>query len=297
MPRGGGLRCGLAAVLGLVTALGSATVLESATVIGTVLGTAAPAGAEGTAPAICTSSRHPTLAAQLSSGILAALQGRSSAVGLRVYDRRTGLTCRLHPHWHFASASVIKVTILSALLRKLQEEHSELSAQQRVLATEMITESDNDAASDLWADVGRPSLQHFLDLAKMRKTVLGPGGEWGLTLITAQDEMTLLKLLTAKNSVLSTASRHYVLSLMAQVIPAQRWGVPAGAPADVTVHVKNGWLPLPTHGWRINSLGTFSGHGRDYMIVMLTMNNPTMAYGVDTIQGVAEVIHRELNPG
>ena len=65
----------------------------------------------------------------------------------------------------------------------------------------------------------------------------------------------------------------------------------------MTVHVKNGWLPLETHGWRINSIGTFSGHGRDYMIVMLTMDNPTMAYGIDTIQGAAEVINRELNPG
>jgi hypothetical protein len=64
----------------------------------------------------------------------------------------------------------------------------------------------------------------------------------------------------------------------------------------VTAHVKNGWLPLQTHGWRINSIGSFSGHGRDYMIVMLTMDNPTMAYGIDTIQGAAEVINRDLNP-
>ena len=84
---------------------------------------------------------------------------------------------------------------------------------------------------------------------------------------------------------------------MAHVVSSERWGVTAGAPDDVTVHVKNGWLPLQTHGWRINSIGSFSGHGRDYMIVMLTMDNPTMAYGIDTIQGAAEVINRELNPG
>ena len=34
----------------------------------------------------------------------------------------------------------------------------------------------------------------------------------------------------------------------------QRWGVPAGAPGKVTVHVKNGWLPYPVH-WHINSIG------------------------------------------
>jgi hypothetical protein len=97
--------------------------------------------------------------------------------------------------------------------------------------------------------------------------------------------------------VLSAASCGYVLNLMAHVIPSERWGVPAGAPADVTVHVKNGWLPQPTHAWRINSIGSFSGHGRDYMIVVLTWNNPTMTYGIDTVQAVAEVINRDLNPG
>ena len=249
------------------------------------------------APGICQSARHPVIAAQLSRRILAALAGRSSVVGLAVDDRVTGLTCRYHPRWHFDSASVVKVTILSALLRKLQQEHRSLTAEQRALATEMITVSDNDAASTLWAETGYPSLQHFLDLAGMTETVLGPDGYWGLTLITAHDELALLQLLTSTNSVLTTASRDYVLGLMARVVSYERWGVPAGAPTDVTVHVKNGWLPLPTHGWRINSIGSFSGAGKDYMIVVLTDDNPTMAYGVDTVQDVAEVINHALNPG
>jgi Beta-lactamase enzyme family len=248
-------------------------------------------------PGICQSARHPVIAAQLSRRILAALAGRSSVVGLAVDDRVTGITCKLRPHWQFDSASVVKVTILSALLRKLQQEHRSLTAQQRKLATEMITVSDNNAASTLWAETGYPSLQHFLDLAGMKETVLGPDGYWGLTLITAHDELTLLQLLTSANTVLTAASRDYVLGLMTRVVSYERWGVPAGAPTDVTVHVKNGWLPLPTHGWRINSIGSFSGAGQDYMIVVLTDDNPTMAYGVDTVQDVAEVINHALNPG
>jgi Beta-lactamase enzyme family len=251
-------------------------------------------GASAAASSICQSARHPALAARLSSGILSALTGRSSAVGLTVYDRVTGVTCKLHPHWHMDSASVVKVTILSALLRK---EHGNLTATQKQLATQMITVSDNNAASALWAETGPTSLQNFLNLAGMQETQLGPDGYWGLTQITAHDEMTLLKLLTSKNSVLSAASCGYVLNLMAHVIPSERWGVPAGAPTNVTVHVKNGWLPQPTHGWRIHSIGSFSGHGRDYMIVVLTWNNTTMTYGVDTVQAVAEVINHALNPG
>jgi beta-lactamase class A len=285
--------------LGLVVAFGLSTALY-----------ATPAGAQVTqaslvsqspppaaAPGICQSARHPVIAARLSSRILVALAGRSSVVGLAVDDRITGITCKLRPHWQFDSASVVKVTILSALLRKLQQEHRSLTAAQRKLATEMITVSDNDAASTLWAETGYPSLQHFLDLAGMNETVLGPDGYWGLTLITAHDELTLLQLLTSTNTVLTTASRNYALGLMARVVSYERWGVPAGAPTDVTVHVKNGWLPLATHGWRINSIGSFSGSGKNYMIVMLTDDNPTMEYGVDTVQAVAEIINHALNPG
>jgi Beta-lactamase enzyme family len=249
--------------------------------------------------ATCSSAagRHRALAARLAAGITAALRGRGSVVGLAVDDRRTGVSCRLHSGWHFASASVVKVTILGALLRKLKAEHRYLTRAQVKLTTEMITESDNAAASALWAEVGRRSMQRFLDLAGMSHTRLGLGGYWGLTQITAHDELTLLKLLTGRNRVLDRAARDYALKLMAEVIPAQRWGVPAGAPADLTVHVKDGWLPLAAHGWHINSIGSFSGHGRDYMIVVLTLDNPTMGYGVETIQDVAEVINRDLNPG
>ncbi len=298
-----GLRAGgLVTAFGLVTAVcagpASAQALDAGNA-GTGAGAHASArgAANATTAGICTSAAHPGLAARLSGEITAALRGRSSVAGLAVDDPVTGLTCRLHPDWHFASASVVKVTILSALLRKLQQEHRSLTAEQRELATEMITVSDNDAASALWAQTGRPALQHFLDLAGMRETELGPGGYWGLTQITAHDELTLLELLTSNNAVLTAASRSYVLGLMARVVSYERWGVPAGAPTGLTVHVKNGWLPLPAHGWRINSIGSFSGHGSDYMIVVLTMDNPTMAYGVDTVQDVAEVINRALNPG
>lgn len=89
----------------------------------------------------------------------------------------------------------------------------------------MITRSDN-AASALWAKLGRSYLQHFLSLAGMRQTVLGPGGYWGLAQVPAHDEMLLLRLLLTANTVLSGNSRAYALGLMTQVISSQRWGVP-----------------------------------------------------------------------
>ena len=245
----------------------------------------------------CRSAAHPRLAARLSRDIRAALRGRSSTVALRVQDKSEDLNCWLNATMHVDSASIVKVEILGTLLREAQTQHRRLTASEVRLARLMITESDNDAASDLWAHVGRGRLRYFLGQAGMKQTRLGPGGYWGLTQVTAHDELLLLNLLMYPNTVLDAASRSFALSLMAQVIPAQRWGVPAGAPADLTVHVKNGWLPLATHGWRINSIGCFTGHRRGYSIVVLTEDNPTMAYGITTIQRAAEVIHPQLNPG
>ena len=161
----------------------------------------------------------------------------------------------------------------------------------------MITQSDNTAASALWADTGRTWLRRFMTRAKMTHTHLDPGGAWGLTRITADDETRLLWLLLKANRVLSTSSRHYALALMAEVTPSQRWGVPAGAPQSLLVHVKNGWLPLAPYGWRINSIGAFTGDGQRYSIVVLTQDNPTMEYGVDTVEAIARAVNRALNPG
>jgi hypothetical protein len=138
------------------------------------------------------------------------------------------------------------------------------------------------------------SLQRFLDLAKMDQTRLGQDGYWGLTQVTAHDEMLLLQLLAQPNPVLSAASRSYQLGLMSRVISGQRWGTPVGAPQDVTVQVKNGWLP-ESSGWHINSIGAFTGSNKNYLIAVLTDDNPSEQYGIDTIQAVARAVHRDLN--
>ena len=237
---------------------------------------------------------YRSLESKLSADIKSALRGRDGDHAVTVYDRVTSVYCALNAARHFDSASVVKAIILAALLRWHQETREPLSANEKHLATLMITESDNDAATDLWNELGMTRLRHFLDLAKMNQTELGTDGYWGLTQITAHDEMLLLELLTVPSSVLDDYSRSYELGLMAKVISWERWGTPAGAPTDVTVHVKNGWLPDDT-GWHINSIGAFTGHGKNYMITVLTDHNPSEQYGIDTIENVARPVHRDIN--
>jgi beta-lactamase class A len=244
---------------------------------------------------ICTAPpARKALAAALSAGIQDALHGRAGHHAVTVYDTVTKVSCYIDSGRHFDSASIVKAIILGALLRWHQETGRPLTAAEKEKARLMITQSDNDAATALWDEVGMGRLQHFLDLAKMHQTQLGQAGYWGLTQVTAHDEMLLLELLAMPNSVLTASSRSYELGLMAKVISGQRWGTPAGAPAGISVHVKNGWLPDDT-GWHINSIGVFTGKDKDYLIAVLTDDNPSEQYGINTIERVARLVHKDLN--
>jgi hypothetical protein len=254
---------------------------------------AAPASAATTPAVSCTSSKA-ALATKLQTDITAALANRGGTVAVGLYDRSTNTTCSLRATSSFDSASVVKVTVLATLLWDAKKHNRYLTDTEAALAKAMITKSDNDATTKLWKQLGMTKIKGFLTAAGMTKTVPGADGYWGLTQINVTDEQKLLKLITAKNSVLSDNSRAYILKLMGEVISSQRWGTPYGRPSGVSWHVKNGWLQRSTHGWRVHSVGTFTGGGHDYMITVLTWGNSTMDYGITTIQGVAKVIHKDL---
>jgi beta-lactamase class A len=257
----------------------------------TATATAASSSAICTAPA-----KYAPLATKLSKDIAAAIRGRSGSIAIRVEDVRTGVECRYNEGRRSHSASVVKATILAALLYWRQQTHTSLTSTEKSEATLMIEYSDNDAATYLWNDVGHARLNQFIKAATMTETELNSGGYWGLSEITARDELQLVRLLTEHNSVLTNSSRAYELNLMNHVVSYERWGVPAGAPSGLTVYVKNGWLNDPVL-WVINSIGAIEGHGRDYKMAILTYDNPNEQYGINTVQAIAEAANRDLNAG
>jgi hypothetical protein len=261
-----------------------------------ITGVAAAAPAAAATPTVSCTSSKAALATKLKKDITAALVGRKGTIAVGLYDRTTNTTCTLRASSAYDSASVVKVTVLATLLWDAKKHNRYLTTRETTLAKAMITQSDNNATTTLWKQLGMTKIKGFLTAAGMTRTVPGANGYWGLTQINVTDEQKLLKLITAKNTVLSDNSRAYILKLMNQVISSQRWGTPAGAPSTVTVHVKNGWLQRATNGWRVHSVGTFNGGGHDYMISVLTHGNSTMSYGVTTIQNVAKAIHKDLVP-
>ncbi|KUN82345.1 serine hydrolase [Streptomyces griseoruber] len=269
----------------------------AATALGTgvlITGVATAAPATAVTPTVSCTSSKAALASKLKRDITAALANRKGTVAVGLYDRSTKTTCTLRASTAYDSASVVKVTVLATLLWDAQKTNRALTSTEKSLATKMITQSDNTSTSTLWRQLGMTKIKGFLAAAGMTQTKPGADGYWGLTQITVTDEQKLLKLVTASNTVLTTASRTYISTLMGKVISSQRWGTPYGRPSNVTWHVKNGWLSRATHGWRVHSVGTFKGGGHDYMITVLTQDNSTMNYGITTIQGVAKVIHKDL---
>ena len=229
------------------------------------------------------------------------MSSRAGVVLAAVYDLRTGQTWQFGPGQPQDEASVVKLDVLETLLAERGRSGTELSAGDQTLAEQMIEDSDNDAATSLWYEVGGASgIRSFNTAAGLADTAPSscvncpgfPWPGWGLTTTIPGDQLTLLRALVEPNPLLTNAERGYALSLMENVTPAQRWGVSGGVPAQATVALKNGWLPLNStdSDWQINSVGWISGSGRDYLMAVLTTGNPTEQYGIDTIDQLGALV-------
>jgi beta-lactamase class A len=215
------------------------------------------------------------------------LADRSGHVTAAVYDIDTGQEYLYKPQYAMKTASTIKVDILATALHQAQVAHHPLPANEAAAAVPMITQSDNNAASNLYDDIGGWSaIGPFDKSIGMTRTTPNPEGYFGETFTTAADQITLLKQIMLPGGELSPASRRYEYELMRHVIPSQRWGITGGVPANARVAIKNGWLPEST-GWHVNSIGRVQGDNRNYLIAVYTEWDPSWDYGIDTIERVA----------
>jgi beta-lactamase class A len=235
----------------------------------------------------------PPRAELFDPGLVASLDARAGIISASVLDLSTGDLYDYRPGQQDITASIVKVQILGTLLQQAAAQGRALTGGEQALAAEMIEQSDNDAATAVWNEVGQaPAVLSFDRSVGMTSTV--PSFAWGLTVTTADDQITLLRHLVLANAALSTASRDYALSLMRSVVTSEDWGVSAGAAPGSMVALKNGWLPVGTT-WQVNSVGWVSGSGRDYLIAVLTSGDPSEEYGIGSISEVAEAAWAALD--
>jgi hypothetical protein len=217
---------------------------------------------------------------------------RHGAISVAVYDSVTKHELIVDPKVRGRTASIVKVDILETLLHRTG---GHLSEEQRETATSMIENSDNDSATDLWnQDGGAPGVAAYNTDLGLKQTT--PNVDWGLTTTSAADQVTLVRELLHSSSLLTNSGRRFQRTLMRHVEADQQWGISAGPPSTAAVGIKNGWLPVTEDNnlWAVNSIGWVNGSGKRYIIAVLTQHEPSMDYGIDSIEHLARTVWRHM---
>lgn len=279
----------------LRTALPAAVALAVLATLSAPLST--PAGAApvtAVTPRPAAAAKAPTVDEKaLTKKLRAYLATRRGSASVSFRDLQTGQWYTYRPGTKFATASVVKVDILAALLLRHQRAGTSITAKERKLASRMIRKSDNAATDVLWARIGGwkglAKANRSLGMVATSKPLVR---RWGSVQTTAADQVRLLRELSDPHSVLTKPSRDYVFTLMRRVVPTQRWGVPAAADRRTTAAVKDGWAPqLVDDGrWEINSIGRIRVDGRLVAVAILTRKNPDAAYGRKTAARLARLV-------
>jgi hypothetical protein len=214
------------------------------------------------------------------------LSGRSGRTAFAIVDSE-GRVAGVNIHRTFVSASVVKAMLLVAYLRKLDAQHRGLDSGSRAILYPMIHVSDNSAATATWRRVGDPALYRLARAARM--TDFSIVGIWARAQISPADQA---RFFFEMDSLVPPQFRGYARSLLSGIAGFESWGIPAVA--------RPGWHVFFKGGWRGTGLGQLvhqvarleRGRTRFGMAVM-TDGDPSMGYGISTIQGVtARLISR-----
>jgi hypothetical protein len=190
---------------------------------------------------------------------------------------------------------MVKVDILADLLYESQQRGRPLSAKQLTLAFNMIEDSNDRAATVLWAQIGgRDAIDAFNQLIGFKETI--PSWSWGDIDTTPLDQLQLLKVIALPNAILDNASRRYEMGLLENVIPSERFGLGWGSPSRAVVGVKDGYYREAATGWQLNTTGFVKYRGRFYLATIMCGDNPDEDYGISTLTTVSSDIWKYLKP-
>jgi Beta-lactamase enzyme family len=178
----------------------------------------------------------------------------------------------------FAMASVLKAMLMTAYLRRVDDRP--LNAGDRALLRPMIRRSDNATATQIRNLVGNGALVRLARRAGMTRFRVHP--IWGLSLTTVRDQ-TLFFLRLER--LLPDRHEAYALRLLRTIVPSQRWGIAQVIPDGWTLHFKGGWGSGT--GAVDHQVGLLRRGEDRVAIAVMTVNNPTHAYGKATLEGVA----------
>ncbi len=213
------------------------------------------------------------------------LSSRAGRTAFAVVDSE-GRESGLHEHWTFVSASVVKAMLLVAYLRRLHDrgQHSVDSYSNSFLYP-MIHVSDNAAATQTWSIVGDSGLYAVAHAAGMQDFSIV--GIWANAQISAYDQA---KFFFEMDSLIPHEFVGYARNLLSTIAGYESWGIPAIArPRGYQAFFKGGWRGTGL-GQLVHQVARLEGHKRTFSIAVMTDGDPSMGYGIDTIQGVTAAL-------
>ena len=210
-------------------------------------------------------------------------------------DPRSGCTWHLNPGVRVTTASVVKVEVGAGVLLRAQRQGRGLTASEQSRLWPMITESANPPTTELWNSLGGAPGMTQLDrtFGLVNTTQVSPS--WGITSTTAADQVHLLRqVVLGEGGILDAAHRAPLVQAMGSVVPSQRWGVTAGAPAGTVVRQKNGFADSACCDWRVNSVGVVEHVGGPIVLAVLSDRWASMAQGIPAVETVARAVNESV---
>ena len=154
-----------------------------------------------------------------------------------------------------------------------------MRAGDRALLSPMVRWSDNAAASQVRNLVGNAAVVRLARRVGMTRFAIA--SIWGLSRITARDQTRFFLHI---DRFVPRRHRAYALHLLRTVVPSQRWGLARAIPHGWRLHFKGGWGSGT--GAVDHQVGLLR-HGRHRVaIAVLTVGNPSHAYGTATLEGM-----------
>jgi len=208
----------------------------------------APAAGGDTAPAVQVAAVAPAVD-QASTAATTAQQAMHAVLpdaqdGFEVFDLKTGAVLTSHnAGQQFAAMSVVKLLIALDALDRNNWETLNGATQQEI--HQMLADSDDEIANRLWTAGGGPAIVTRM-VGQLGLTGTQPPddpGEWGDTLITPQDMVTVYRYITEQ---VPGTDRNLLLGALADAprIAAdgfnQYFGIPDGMP-HTNWAIKQGW--------------------------------------------------------
>jgi hypothetical protein len=213
------------------------------------------------------------------------LSHRVGRTALAVVDSQ-GRLSGVNVNRTFVTGSVVKAMLLVAYLRRLDAlgQH-DVDAYSRSFLYPMIHVSDNSAATQTWSIVGDSGLYAVARAAGMSDFSIS--GIWARAQISAADQS---KFFFAMDSLIPREFVGYARFLLSTIAGYESWGIPAVArPLGYNVFFKAGWRPTVL-GQLVHQIARLEGHGHTFSLAVMTDGDPTMGYGIDTIQGVTRAL-------